>query len=89
MCDCLECQLGDNPTDEQILSIGGCPYCSMTGWESYPSYTKKCRLGHKDIDSMFGPLPPLPEPVNDRPTIGGPWKWTGRGWKNLGYKKKT
>lgn len=35
-----------NPPDDVVLSIGGCPYCAMTGYEDYPSSNTPCRLGH-------------------------------------------
>jgi hypothetical protein len=87
-CNCLECQMmrdhNDDPPDEVIELMGGCNYCAMTGHEDYPRNTKPCRRGHVEPPRPY--LPPLPEPVEDRPKVGGPWKWTGRGWKNLGYK---
>lgn len=86
-CGCPECSLGNNPSDEAIAAIGGCRYCAMTGHEDYPTNRIICRLGHKDFRAGLRPLPPLPEPVDDRPKEGGPWKWMGRGWKNLGYRK--
>jgi hypothetical protein len=89
-CTCFDCQMSnkynDNPPDHVVLAAGGCPYCSMMGYEDYPRSKKPCRLGHKE---PLGPLlSPMPEPIEDRPKVGGPWKWTGRGWKNLGYKRK-
>lgn len=90
-CNCIECQAERHYgkpllefTDEEIESTGGCRYCCMTGYEDYPSMLVPCRRGHED-PSKYVRLPPLPEPTEGKPKVGGPWVWTGRGWNNMSH----